>query len=188
MKRCIHTIVMILLLATALHAAAGENRAAIADAAAINKQELWVKPENPVAPGSEKNPSLILVQKMFDAYAKGDTEALKEVVAEDVEWHIPGRHPLAGTKRGLDELGEFFTALHGAGFRAEVMILAANDNYVIDAHRGWSNSGKGDVDLNWVLLYQIIDGKIRRIQNFSGDQYVSDKFFTEYARTLKEEN
>ena len=188
MKRFVYAAVIALLLSTALQAAASENRAAIHDAEAINKQELWVKPENPVAPGSEKNTSLLLVQKMFDAYAKGDTETLKEVVAEDVEWHIPGRHPLAGTKRGLDELGAFFTALHGAGFRAEVMILAANDNYVIDAHRGWSNSGQDDVDLNWVLLYQIIDGKIRRIQNFSGDQYVSDKFFTEYAKTLKVEN
>ncbi|MCV6602942.1 MAG: nuclear transport factor 2 family protein, partial [Cohaesibacter sp.] len=118
-------------------------------------------------------------------YAKGDTAMLKEVVAEDVEWHIPGRHALAGTKRGLDELGAFFQALHGAGFKAEVMILAANDNYVIDAHRGWSNTGTGDVDLNWVLLYQIIDGKIQRIQNFSGDLYTSDVFFDAYAKTLK---
>ncbi|MDN3685175.1 hypothetical protein QW180_22665 [Vibrio sinaloensis] len=25
-------------------------------------------------------------------------ETLKQYVAEDVEWHIPGRHKLAGTK------------------------------------------------------------------------------------------
>ena len=176
--------ITILLISTFILTGCGikaKNQAAIDDGVAINNHNLWVKPANPVAPGSEENQSLKLVQKMFDAYAKGDTEALKEVVAEDVEWHIPGRHPLAGTKRGLDELGEFFKALHGAGFKAEVMILAANDNYVIDAHRGWSNTGQGDVDLNWVLLYQIIDGKIKRIQNFSGDQYVSDEFFTKYA-------
>ncbi len=166
-------------------AAQTENIKAIADAEAINTPALWAKPPNPVAPGSENNASLKLVQKMFEAYANGDTEMLKEVVAEDVEWHIPGRHPLAGTKRGLDELSEFFKALHGAGFKAEVMIMAANDNYVIDAHRGWSTTGKGDVDLNWVLLYQIIDGKIQRIQNFSGDLYVSDEFFTNYAKDLE---
>lgn len=181
------TIVSFTLLALCLAGCAAnvDNKQAIADGVAINKSELWVKPANPVASGSEKNESLKLVQKMFEAYAKGDTGMLKEVVAEDVEWHIPGRHPLAGTKRGLDELGEFFKALHAAGFKAEVMILAANDNYVIDAHRGWSNTGEGDIDLNWVLLYQIVDGKIKRIQNFSGDLYVSDTFFTDYASRPK---
>lgn len=187
MNRVLTSILISLCLFTlAACGAKTQNLAAIDDGVAINKQNLWTKPANPVAPGSENNASLKLVQKMFDAYAKGDTETLKEVVAEDVEWHIPGRHSLAGTKRGLDELGEFFKALQDAGFKAEVMILAANDNYVIDAHRGWSNTGGNDVDLNWVLLYQIIDGKIKRIQNFSGDLYVSDKFFTDYATSLKQ--
>ncbi|CAN5215786.1 hypothetical protein BH18THE2_BH18THE2_07760 [soil metagenome] len=66
-----------------------------------------------------------------------------------------------------------------AGFKAHVMILAANDNYVIDAHRGWSNITNGDnVDLNWVLLYQIENGKIKRVINLAGDQDIADEFFT----------
>jgi hypothetical protein len=57
------------------------------------------------------------------------------------------------------------------------MILAANDNYVIDAHRGWSNTGENDIDMNWALLYKIEDGKIKQVQNFSADSYSADKFF-----------
>ncbi|MDN3685174.1 hypothetical protein QW180_22660 [Vibrio sinaloensis] len=44
------------------------------------------------------------------------------------------------------------------------MILAANDTYVIDAHRGWSTAEGEQIDVNWVLLYQIKDGKIQRVQ------------------------
>lgn len=110
---------------------------------------------------------------------------MKQFVAEDVEWHIPGRHQLAGTKRGIDEFVDFFNQLGKAGFAAEVMILAANDTYVIDAHRGWSSNVKDNVDLNWILLYQIQDGKIKRVQNFSGDVYKSDKFFNEFAKSIK---
>ncbi|MBY5946942.1 nuclear transport factor 2 family protein [Photobacterium rosenbergii] len=156
------------------------NDQAIADAREINNEALWVKPENPIAAGSENSAALKVVQGFFNAYGQGDMEAMKQFVAEDVEWHIPGRHPMAGTKRGIKEFTEFFAKLGEAGFKAEVMILAANDNYVIDAHRGFSTKADDNIDINWVLLYQIEDGKIQRVQNFSGDLYASDQFFEKF--------
>lgn len=158
------------------------NQKAVKDAAEINNKDLWPKPKNPVAPGSENSEALKVVQGFFEAYGKHDMEGIKKFVTDDVEWHIPGHHQLAGTKRGIKEFTEFFDSLGKAGFGAEVMILAANDTYVIDAHRGWSTKGKdGNIDLNWVLLYQIKDGKIQRVQNFSGDLYQSDKFFNKFS-------
>lgn len=147
------------------------------DAVAINNPDLWPKPQNPIAAGSEQSEALQVVQGFFGAYGAGDMEALKDFVAEDVEWHIPGTHRLSGTKRGIDEFVEFFSQLGKAGFQAEVMILAANDTYVIDAHRGWSTNAEDNIDLNWVLLYQIEDGKIKRVQNFSGDVDAANAFF-----------
>ncbi|WP_241033870.1 nuclear transport factor 2 family protein [Vibrio maerlii] len=107
------------------------NKQAVQDAVAINQESLWVKPQNPVASGSENSEALKVVQGFFAAYANEDTDAMKEFVAEDIEWYIPGRHKLAGTKRGIKEFTEFFAKLGEASFKAEVMILAANDNYVI---------------------------------------------------------
>lgn len=156
-----------------------KNPKATLDAIEINQPSLWPKPENPVAAGSEKSAALHVVQGFFGAYSKGDMEAIKQFVDKDVEWHIPGQHILAGTKRGLDEFVSFFGQLGKAGFAAEVMILAANDTYVIDAHRGWSTKAQDNIDLNWILLYQIEDGKIKRVQNFSGDLYLSDQFFNQ---------
>lgn len=153
---------------------------AVRDSREINTAVLWPKPANPVAPGSERIRSIEVVQRFFEAYGKEDLAGIRAVMHEDVEWHIPGHHALSGTKRGIDEVTAFFGQLQKAGFRSEVMIVAANDRYVIDAHRGWSNSGKGDIDLNWVLLYQVEDGKIRRVQNFSGDLYASDEFFDRF--------
>ena len=66
------------------------------------------------------------------------------------------RSPLsAGTKRGITEFTEFFGKLGQAGFKAEVMILAANDTYVIDAHRGFSTAEDENIDLNWILLIKL---------------------------------
>lgn len=150
----------------------------------INDEKLWVKPANPIAKGSESNKNLQTVVAFFQAYGKGGYEAIKKVVASDVEWHIPGTHKLAGTKKGVDELVAFFNKLGAAGFKAEPMIFAANDNYVIDAHRGWSTKAKDgkNIDLNWILLYQIVDGKIKRVQNFSGNSYEADRFFNNFYK------
>jgi hypothetical protein len=48
------------------------------------------------------------IQTFFAAYAERDLDAIGTVLAQDVEWTIPGHHPLAGTKRGVAEVLSFF--------------------------------------------------------------------------------
>jgi uncharacterized protein len=148
-------------------------------ARSINSPQFWPKPVNPIPSQLENNTNIQIVQNFFEAYERNDLEGIRQVLAEDVQWHIPGRHPLSGTKNGIEEVMNFFYVLGKAGFKAEVMILAANEKYVIDAHRGWSNvTNVENVDLNWVLLYQIENNKIKRVINFAGDQPSADEFFT----------
>ena len=137
------------------------------------------------APAQEAvHPNVRIVQEYYAQYAKGNLEGMRALMAPDVEWTIPGHHPLAGTKKGLTEIMAFFKQLQKAGFKAEVLFLGANDRYVVDVHRGWGSYGGDSLDLNWVLVYEIRDGKIARVQNFSGDQHAADAFFWK-AYTLK---
>ena len=57
------------------------------------------------------------------------------------------------------------------------IILEGNENYVIDCHRGWAKVGSFRLDMNWVLLYTIENGKIKSMINFPGDQHAADEFF-----------
>ena len=179
MNRIVLKIVLLLVAGIGVNGTvfAKESNTAVSDGIEINQPARWPKPVNPIAAGSESSEALQVVQQFFKAYGEGDMNALANYVAQDVEWHIPGRHKLAGTNRGIAAFLAFFEHLGAAGFKAEVMILAANDTYVIDAHRGFSNVDGENIDINWVLLYQIEDGKIKRVQNFSGDLYRSDAFF-----------
>lgn len=146
--------------------------------AAIHNPHLWPKPQNPIPGQLSDNRNIQTLQKYYNAYAENNIEGMRSVMAENVEWHIPGHHPLAGTKHGIQEVVNFFQQLPKAGFKAEVLILAANDDYVIDAHRGWGSYRGKSIDINWILLYQFDkNGKICRVQNFSADQYASDAFF-----------
>lgn len=127
---------------------------------------------------STDHPNVVIVQRYYQAYGRGDLATVREIFAPDITWTIPGHHPLAGTKRGVDEVLAFFDQLAKAQFRAEVLFLGGNDNYVVDVHHGWSNLEQGEnIDELWALLFRIENGRIAEAINFPGDQHVADAFF-----------
>ncbi|MDH6139244.1 ketosteroid isomerase-like protein [Kitasatospora sp. GP30] len=126
---------------------------------------------------SAKDPKVDAIERFFTAYAAGDAESMSAVLAEDIEWTIPGRHPLSGTKRGIAEVRSFFDQLGKAGFKAEPIFFGTNDEYVVDIHRGWTTEGLGKVDTMWALVWHFrADGKVDRVVNLSGDQHQMDHF------------
>ena len=124
------------------------------------------------------SPSLKVVQAFYEAYGKGDLAGIRAVLAPEVRWTIPGHHPLSGTKVDADEIVAYFRQLQKAGFKAELLYLSGNDRYVVDVHRGWGSFGDNKVDMNWVLFYEVRDGKIVNVQNFAGNQHEVDLFFS----------
>ena len=116
------------------------------------------------------------INRFFDAYSRKDVGAVREVMAEDIVWRIPGHHPLSGPKRGVSEVLAFFDQLARAGFQAQPLVIAENGDYVIDYHRGWSEAGSG-IDQTWCLVFRFEQGLIREVTNFASDQHAADQFF-----------
>ena len=125
----------------------------------------------------DADPKLAAIEGFFEAYGNNDRAGIAAVLAEGITWTIPGHHPLAGTKHGIDEVLAFFDQLGNAGFRAETFFLEASDDYVVDIHRGYSTVGTGAVDTNWALVWHFdADNKVDRVMNLSGDQHQMDTF------------
>ena len=122
--------------------------------------------------------NLAKIQTFFEAYARKDVAAVRAVMAADITWQIPGHHPLAGTKKGIDEVLAFFDQLAKAGFKAQPLVVVEHGDYVIDHHRGWSEAGAG-LDLTWCLVFRFHEGKIAQVTNFCEDQHKADSFFYE---------
>lgn len=119
-----------------------------------------------------------VVQNFFAAYGANDLDGIAAAMDENVKWHIPGRHPLSGTKNGRDEVLAFFAQLGVAGFQADPIYFGADDTHVVDIHRGWSNADhKPNVDTTWALVYRIENGKIVEATNLSADQDAANTFF-----------
>lgn len=126
----------------------------------------------------QTHPNLTLINVFFDAYSRNDLKEIKKVLSEDIKWHIPGEHPLSGTKKGIDEVLNFFKILKKGAFKAEPIIMGVNDEYVIDCHRNWSNLEDAE-NLNAMscLLWRIENHKIKEVHNFPENQKVVDLFF-----------
>lgn len=121
--------------------------------------------------------NLGIVKEFFKHYGSGDIIGMRSVLHDEIEWHVPGHHPLAGVKKGVEEVIAYYKLLQKANFKAEVLILEANDKYVVDCHRGWASFGGHKLNMNWTLLYEIENSKIKKIQTFPGDQHSMDNFF-----------
>jgi uncharacterized protein len=126
---------------------------------------------------TDKDQKLKAIDEFFAAYARYDLDGMRAVLTDDIEWTIPGHHPLSGTKRGVAEVAAFFTQLGRSGFRADPIFLEANEEYVVDIHRGWTTEGEGRVDTMWALVWHFTaEGKVDRVFNLSGDQHQMDAF------------
>jgi ketosteroid isomerase-like protein len=127
---------------------------------------------------SDQHPNLQLINSFFQAYAGNDLEAIKQILSPEIEWIIPGRHPLSGTKVGVEEVLSYFKQLNIYSFQAKPIVMGVNDEFVIDCHLNWSNREEGEnVKGMSCLLWKIKDGKISKVYNFPEDQHMIDAFF-----------
>jgi hypothetical protein len=121
---------------------------------------------------------MALLQKFYECYAAGDLETMKnEVLAPDVVWRIPGRHPLAGPKTSADEIAAYFDQMATTNVQADVLYMSGDDTYVVDVHRGWGSTGDTSMDMLFVLFCRTEGGRIAEVTAFAADQAQCDDYF-----------
>ncbi len=141
------------------------------------------------------NENLALVQRMYACFNRNDMDTIRrEVFAPDLVWRLPGRHPLSGEKRGVDEVLAFFSQLVRANIRVtldperdpESRIDAFGSDTAVEVHRGQgvvttrdASGNESTVTLNALNCthYRIRNGRIAHVQVYMSDQHAADNFF-----------
>jgi uncharacterized protein len=120
-----------------------------------------------------------IVGRMYDCFARGDMDTLKkEVFAEDLQWALPGHHPLSGVKQGADETIAFFVALMQTGIQVtDVSFGTIGEDKVVEQHTGHGHLGDRESLFPTCSVYTIRDGKIAHVQVYTGDQHGVDDYF-----------
>ncbi len=123
-----------------------------------------------------------VIDAFFDSYSRRDMAGIRRVMAEDVRWTFPGRHPLSGVKDGLEAVIAFFDTMGGimggSNVRSEKLITGADAQYVVECQHVWTNRADGhNLDHLWCVVWRFEGGKIVEGRHFAADQYAVDAFF-----------
>jgi uncharacterized protein len=127
------------------------------------------------------HPHIEVFRRTYAAFTKGDMKALAEVFAEDVFWHTPGRNPLSGDYEGRDATFASFERefeLSGGTYTVEVHDVLANDNHTVALLRSTAQRDDKTLDMNYVLVFHIGDGKITEGWEFWTDQAALNEFWS----------
>ena len=128
------------------------------------------------------HPNLDLIDQFFAAYGNHDLAALRDVLAEDATWTLPGHHPLSGTRVGIDAIVAFFdaigTIMGRSNPRVEKLVMGANERYVVECQYIRTNRADGpNLDQQMCVLWSFAKGKIASGQHLAADQDALDAFY-----------
>ncbi|MEA1651286.1 nuclear transport factor 2 family protein [Nitrospirillum sp. BR 11164] len=114
------------------------------------------------------------VKDFFAAIGRGDREGLLALVANDIEWIIPGEDwPLAGTHRGRAGLTNLLeTASKAMETSAEPREYVAQGNrvLVIGFATGKVKATNKTFEDHWAWAITIRDGKVKNIREYIDTQ------------------
>jgi len=129
------------------------------------------------------HPNLNVINTFFDAYSKRNMNDLRLVLDDNARWVSLGQTSYSGISEGFDEVIAFFDLMGAitsrSNNRVENLISCADDDYVIECLRVWTNAEDGDkLDHLVCVLWKIENSKIVEGRHFFADPAAADNFIS----------
>lgn len=111
-----------------------------------------------------------VVQGAWDAFGRGDVDAVVDAISPSAQTRIPESLPWGGTYEGQEGFRDFLARL-GENFEqfsaTPEKVLGADDNHVVVVAKTKGRAkGGGAIEGSAVWIYQLRDGKIADAETF----------------------
>ena len=126
---------------------------------------------------SEEHPNARTYRRTVDAFRAGDRGAFEALVAPDVVWHVPGRHPLARDVRGREAVIEWLEQARGQGFWLTEDDVFGNDEHVCALSQMGARRDDLDVRTRVVSVFRYRDGQQLERWFYPDDADAWDRIF-----------
>ena len=111
-----------------------------------------------------------VVEAAYEAFGRGDIEAVLGMLDPDVEWSTPQTVPHGGTFKGVDGVLSFFQGLGAVwdGLSLDVESVSdAGPNLAVGVVRASGTiRGKGAASYGTAMVFTIDNGKITRFREY----------------------
>ena len=128
-----------------------------------------------------EHPNAEPIRRAFEAFAGGDIEAMRSLVAEATVYHIPGRGPLAGDHHGRDAVFEMFGRLMQASegtFNQELHDVLASEGHAVALTQATANRDARSYEGRDAWVFHLRQGQIAEAWWRPEDLYAADEFWT----------
>jgi uncharacterized protein len=122
-----------------------------------------------------------LMKRVFDELAQGNSQALVEVLADDVDWHVTGTTIFSKTYRGKAALVNelvlplFSRLVDGIAMFADRIV--ADDNCVVVEARGKATTKTGrHYNNKYCFIFRMEDGRVKEVTEYMDTQLVIKTF------------
>jgi ketosteroid isomerase-like protein len=121
-----------------------------------------------------------LVRHIFDAFARKQGFALRNVFAHDATWVVPGTGSMAGTFTGREEIFAFLGRLPketDGTYASSLIDVLASDGRAAALYRASGERKGRRLELDQVLLFRIEDGLVQEVLALPSDAVTFDTFW-----------
>ena len=105
-----------------------------------------------------EHPAVARAYEAFARFNEQDFDGLQDYYDEDIVWHVGGKHELAGTYRGRDELFAYFNSVRhmtGGSLRIEPESVVASDRYLAAFTRVTGHSDDKPIDVVLAQVFKV---------------------------------
>jgi ketosteroid isomerase-like protein len=133
-----------------------------------------------VATDGRRRANAALVERIFDAFARRDGFALRDVFAPDAVWRVPGTGAMAGDYRGPEAILRFLGRLPretDGTYSSRLVDVLSSDDRAAALYRASGERGGKTLDLDQVLLFTIEEGRVREVLALPSDPVAFEAFW-----------
>ena len=121
-----------------------------------------------------------LVRHIFDAFARKQGFALRNVFAHDAIWVVPGSGSMAGTFTGREEIFSFLGRLPketNGTYASSLIDVLASDDRAAALYRASGERNGHRLELDQVLLFRIEGGLVQTVLALPSDAATFEAFW-----------
>ena len=121
-----------------------------------------------------------LVRAIFDAFARREGFALRDVFADDAVWTVPGTGTMAGVFRGREEIFRFLGRLPketNGTYASRLIDVLASDDRAAALYRASGERHGQRLELDQMLLFRIEGGLVREVLALPSDPVAFSEFW-----------
>ena len=127
------------------------------------------------------HPNEATIRKGYEAFATGDMDTFRnEIFTEDVVWSAPGKSPISGDYKGVDEVLTFYgriAELTAGSFRAVLKAASADDEVGFGLHQASATRDGKSYEGDEVIVFRFRGGKVSEGRLYAADLYAADEFW-----------